>query len=608
MLKNKWRNFKLLNQLVWEYNGWVYIFIILNIILNGVMPFLQILISSQVIAWLLAGVTGETFLQNLLLWIIPISIGMFAQKVIQVILDQDNAEFRLEMGNRVTLKQATKDFDLTVGKEASKLYYKAMLLSDYDQTLFGRVFKEWSTLGSSLVAIALYVGTLAQLELQFLILIALLLIGLTLFKFFQLKISKQVYEDKAKNGKQINYIKSMMGDQRIAKDVRMYQMKDWFDSINGKLYEEFHSTRQPELKIARAEGVFVNVGLLILTGMAYFRSLEQIQAGEIPVSQFVLYVGLITLVTNTMMQLIKIIAQFNQSLEEMNYYYDFMNQTPAFNHEKGMELPDKDEPLTIELRNVSYTYPNNDEATIQNLNLTLKPKEKLAIVGENGAGKTTLIKLILGLLKPDEGDIFINGDSQNAFNIEDYYELFAPVFQDNYLFTYSIKDTVIQGMEYSEEKYQNVLELSGMADIIKGLPDGDETKIVRQVYFDAVTLSGGQMQKLKLAQALYKNAPVLVLDEPTAALDPISEYEVYQDYLKFSEEKISLFISHRLASTRFCDRIIYLNHGTIIEEGTHDELLQDGNGYAKLFETQAYYYREELAIVEDVIIEQGGVI
>lgn len=188
--------------------------------------------------------------------------------------------------------------------------------------------------------------------------------------------------------------------------------------------------------------------------------------------------------------------------------------------------------------------------------------------------------------------------------------MFAPVFQEKYLLTYSIKDTIIQGLPYEEEKYERVLALSGVGQLVDNFSQGDETKIVRAVYNDGVTLSGGQLQKVKLAQALYKDAPVLLLDEPTAALDPIAEHQIYQDYFKFSKNKLSIFISHRLSSTRFCDRILYIKHGEVTEEGTHEDLMQAKKDYYKLYEAQAHYYRnnEEEKEVEEESILTGGVV
>ena len=350
----------------------------------------------------------------------------------------------------------------------------------------------------------------------------------------------------------------------------------------------------------------INIGIIGLAAMSYFRSVQLIVDGAIPVSSFVVYAGSVTLLAQTIIKFVTAVGDLNVSLNETKKYDEFMSQDQMFNHEEGASLPSS--PVEMELKNVTYTYPNNDEPTIDNVSLTIKPYEKLAIVGENGAGKSTLINLISGLFIPDSGEILINGISQRDFNISEYYQLFAPVFQEKFLLTYSVKETIIQGLPFDKEKYKQVLELSGVDSIISNFSKGDETKIVRHVYNDGVTLSGGQLQKVKLAQALYKDEPVLLLDEPTAALDPIAEHQIYQDYFKFSKDKLSVFISHRLFSTRFCDRIIYIKSGTISEVGTHEELMVNEKNYYKLYEAQAYYYKNDEQEQEQEDLATGGVL
>ncbi len=210
----------------------------------------------------------------------------------------------------------------------------------------------------------------------------------------------------------------------------------------------------------------------------------------------------------------------------------------------------------------------------------------------NGAGKTTLIKLITGLYNPTEGEILVGGESINNLNRNDYYDIFSAVFQEQSLFPISIKDNIICALPYDEAAFNLAVLNAGFKKTIDKLQDGADTKLFKEVYDDAVDLSGGETQRLLLARALYKDAPMLILDEPTAALDPIAEREMYEKYSEFSSGKTSIFISHRLASTRFCDRIIYLEDGKIIEEGTHDSLIAARGTYAKLFGVQSQYYKE----------------
>ena len=231
------------------------------------------------------------------------------------------------------------------------------------------------------------------------------------------------------------------------------------------------------------------------------------------------------------------------------------------------------------------------------MDLTIHHGENLAIVGLNGAGKTTLVKLLCGFLDPTEGRVLLNGQDIRQYDRRDYYKLFAAVFQDFSVLSATMAENVAQTRTGIDEARVRVcLEQAGLTEKVRSLPKGLETQVGRDVYEDGIELSGGQTQRLMLARALYKNAPVLVLDEPTAALDPIAEDDIYQKYNEMTKGRTSLFISHRLASTRFCDRILYLKDGRVAEEGTHEQLLKQGGGYAQLFEVQSQYYREGKAV------------
>jgi len=247
----------------------------------------------------------------------------------------------------------------------------------------------------------------------------------------------------------------------------------------------------------------------------------------------------------------------------------------------------------IRLENVSFRYPGADKDTLKNINLTLHPGEKLAVVGLNGAGKTTLIKLICGFLDPTEGRVLLDGKDIRDLNRADYYTMFSAVFQSFSLLAGTIAANVAQDdMDIDMERVKECIEKAGLKTKLESLPDGYETYLNREVYEGAILLSGGETQRLMLARALYKDAPFIVLDEPTAALDPIAESDMYQKYNELTGGRSSIYISHRLASTRFCDRIIMIDHAEICEEGTHDELLKLNEKYADLYEVQSKYYKE----------------
>ena len=294
---------------------------------------------------------------------------------------------------------------------------------------------------------------------------------------------------------------------------------------------------------------------------------------------------------NTIYNFFDSYSGFAWQSENISYTREYEDIPDNTNRGQGEPLPTGE--CEIEFRNVSYTYFKAEEPTIKNLSFTLHKGERLALVGLNGAGKTTLIKLMCGLYDPTEGEILLNGKPVNVYNRDEYYTLFSAVFQDIEKLPVSIAEN-ISATTYEltdKEKLEKCLKQSGLYDKIESLPDKEKTHIVRALYDDAIELSGGQNQKMALAKALYKNAPILLLDEPTAALDPIAEQEMYLQYADFSKGKASVFISHRLASTRFCDRIILLENGSIAEIGTHSELMEKGGKYAELFALQSSYYK-----------------
>lgn len=605
-MKEKTKYIKILLKELYNFKPRIFLSLFLNTIVDAVFPLLQLLLSAFVIQWLIEGIAIQDYLVKLILIIVGIGVVSLGQTYFMLLLEENQNTFRSYMQTKIMKKYVILDYPLLIGKEAQERYNNANELTWNNMTLFGRLPVEIVEFGSSLVGLFLYIRILGQLESFFFLFVGLFIILVAVFKVLQVKLDQKIFQEKAANTQKRRYLRKIYGESRITKDVRLYQMREWLQKIEANVIEEYHKVLKPKVQLTWTESTVLNIGIIGLTALSYFRSVQLIVAGVIPVSSFVIYAGSVTLLAQTIIKFVTAIGDMKVNLNETKQYDTFMSQEQVFNHDDGEMIPH--DSVEIELKNLTYTYPNNEKPTIKDVSITIQPHEKLAVVGENGAGKSTLINLITGLLVPDSGEILINGVSQKDFNISDYYDLFAPVFQEKFLLTYSIKDTVIQGLPYEKEKYERILELSGVDQIVSRFSKGDETKIVRSVYSDGVTLSGGQLQKVKLAQALYKDAPILLLDEPTAALDPIAEHQIYQDYFKFSKDKLSIFISHRLSSTRFCDRILYIKDGKISEEGTHEELMADKKDYYKLYEAQAHYYRNNEEEVAEEKVLTGGVI
>ena len=327
--------------------------------------------------------------------------------------------------------------------------------------------------------------------------------------------------------------------------------------------------------------------------MSIFFLIGGVLKGEMSAAQFVLYFNTVNIFTSGIGKIMTDLATLRKQSLDICTVREFLDYPETFKMEQGIPItPNLNITYQIELQDVSFRYPEAEKNTLSHINLTIRQGEKLAIVGLNGAGKTTLIKLICGFLDPTEGKVLLNNIDIRTYNRRDYYQLFSAVFQDFSVLDVTIAENIAQTDEnINTELMEHCINQAGLTEKIKRLPDGVKTHIGK-VFKDGIDLSGGELQRLMLARALYKNAPIIVLDEPTSALDPIAESEIYNKYSELTNGRMAVYISHRLASTRFCDRIILIAEGSIDEEGTHDELLAHNGHYADLFEIQSKYYRE----------------
>jgi ATP-binding cassette subfamily B protein len=501
---------------------------------------------------------------------------------------------RSEIVARINQKAATTSYPNIQEEKFQKLLAKA-----YDSTCDNisateAVWKTLTDLAANIIGFVFYLVLMSSVQPLLLLVILATTVASYLASSYLNGWEYRHREEEAAYVRQIGYLDRRSGDMTLAKDIRIFGLRSWMEALYAKsmaMYRAFHR---------KAQSVYLWAGItdLVLTflrnAVAYAYLIGLVLRNEISVAEFLLFFSAVEGFTAWVSGILDGFHTLHKQSLDLSTVREFLEYPEPFAFEEGAHIKaEADRSYEIRLENVSFRYPGADKDTLSHIDLTLHPGEKLALVGLNGAGKTTLIKLLCGFLDPTEGRVLLDGKDIRTLNRRDYYTMFSAVFQTFSLLAGTIAANVAQDeVDIDLERVKECVEKAGLRKKMESLKDGYETYLNREVYEDALLLSGGETQRLMLARALYKDAPFILLDEPTAALDPIAESEMYQKYNEMTDGKSSVYISHRLASTRFCDRIILIADAGIAEEGTHEELLQQGGKYAELFEVQSKYYKE----------------
>lgn len=504
-------------------------------------------------------------------------------------------EVRRELIAMLNRKAATTSYPNLFDENYQKLNVKCKDAVTFNSAATEAVWTTLTDLTANLMGFAVYVILLSNLQPVLLVLI----LATTLISYLvSNRASEWGYrhrEEETEYEKQMDYLSDTARDLTAAKDIRIFGLQPWLEELYDQAmdaYTAFHG---------KSQGVYfwAKVVELLLTFLrnciAYVYLIGLVLGNGLDVARFLLYFTAVGGFTAWVTGILGGFHTLHKQSLDISTVRECLEYEEPFQFAGGKPIKAQaGKRYELRLENVSFRYPGAEKATLSHINLILHPREKLAVVGLNGAGKTTLIKLFCGFLDPTEGRVLLDGEDIRTFNRADYYTLFAAVFQTFSLLAGTIATNVAQdNVDMDRERVKECVEKAGLRKKVESLKEGYETLLNREVFEEAVLLSGGETQRLMLARALYKNAPFILLDEPTAALDSIAEAQMYEKYQEMTEGKSSIYISHRLASTRFCDRIILVADGGIAEEGTHEELLQKGGRYAALYEVQSKYYREE---------------
>lgn len=417
---------------------------------------------------------------------------------------------------------------------------------------------------------------------------------------FFTELDKKKFIDKmAPIWRKMTYLESVTKNFDFAKDIRIFSMSGIFSRELNIINDDFNVLNKKHHNRWILCSVSMELVLLMQKTLMYVWLVYNVVQGNYQVSDFVLYVGLVTTFHDAVGYVNWIFSNIRGNCLLINDYRNFLNWEESSKNKTGNENKEiKCDNYIFEFENVSFKYPGQDNYALKNINLKIEDREKLAIVGVNGAGKTTLIKLIMKLYEPTQGRILLNGVDIKEYNREEYFKLFSPVFQNVECFAMSIYQNISFEEEQNTdlEKVRNVLEQSGLKSKIDRYNKDLHTNLLKIFDKEGIDLSGGEKQRLAMARAMYKGGKVIILDEPTAALDALAEDKMYREFDKMIQGQTSIFISHRLGSTRFCDKIAMFDGGEIVEEGTHDELIAKNGKYAYMYEVQSQYYRENQEI------------
>ena len=581
-----------MTKIAWNTRRRVLLFCILSAGLEVLYNLTQLYIAPEI----LTRVEQHAPLSSLLATIGIFTLALFLLTGTRTYI-QSNVMFpRVDVRSAIVGMRARKtnttSYPNTLEPEFIKLRENSAMSCDSNGSATEHIWETLTALLQNVGGFAVYLTILSGISPVLLVVVMLTCLGsfwvsrkVNNWRFAQREQEEKYYARK-------RYIREKAESVELAKDVRIFGLQNWFDDVITKIHNAYLDyLLRVERKLLLADLTEV-VLTMARNGIAYWYLLTMALNENLGVPEFLLYFTAVSTFTTWVMGILQHSIKLHQESLDITQVREFLEYPEPFRFEGGVAIP-KAEHYQLQLENVSFRYPGAEKDTIHDLNLTVHGGERLAIVGLNGAGKTTLVKLLCGLFDPTQGRVLLNGLDVRSFNRREYYRLISAVFQEYSLLDVTVEENIALSEEgIDEERVAACLEQAGLTQAIAALPQGCKTHVGRDVYLDGVLFSGGQTQRLMLARALYKNGSILMLDEPTAALDPIAENDIYMKYNDMTAGKTAIFISHRLASTRFCDRIILLENGNIAEEGTHETLLAQGGEYAKLFEVQSRYYQE----------------
>ncbi len=563
--------------------------------LSVLLPVIQNVLPALIVAMIEQG-----SIRRFLLALAGAGVLFAGAKWLQNSLQQKNLVYaqkcRMEAITRFYRKYATTSYQNVEPHGKQVDFQNAFSALNGDNWGIGQFFRKTPLFVYNLIGLVLYAGFLTAIDVKILLILIAMTVSCLVFERVSYRYQQRSRPEEGACKQDTFLLRNYCCGIENAKDIRLYGIENWFPKRMKQVYDRrirINANIWGRMKLMDISNA---VFLVARDIVAYGLLIRQVLAGQLSVAEFTFFIGIISGFTAWLTEMVTNFSYLRKAAIQQGYLRAYMEMDDCLMQGSGEELAPLSCPPSIEFRDVTFTYPETDRPVLEHLNLTIRPGQKIALVGANGAGKTTLVKLLTGLYRPDSGEILLGGRNIESYSQEEYFDLIGTVFQEPFLMAFSIEENVAccDEQQADHQRVCRCLQRAGLWERIERLPKGVKTPYSKELYEDGESFSGGEAQRLMLDRALYKDAPVMVLDEPTAALDPLAEAQMYAQYNDLTADKTSIFISHRLSSTQFCDRVLYLEGGKIVEDGTHQQLMALGGSYAKMFAYQAYYYQKRL--------------
>ncbi len=588
-LKKFFSNMAFMFRRTWKYAKSKYFLMILDSVKSTVQPFVLLIIPK----YILDELASERRVDVTLRYIAYYAAAVVGFNLISLIISRFGSDQSMKIDHRVAMDQHTRwlhmDYDKFENGRVRDLEARSVSAAE------PRNFAEDKVLGfiSNLIRLGGYTYIIMSLHPIMILFILTVIAANTLIARRSAKLGYEYTTAMTRLSRRFNYIFRTMVDFKVGKDVRINGADSWLKSKFEKESEEYIRDHRAQQRRLLGINTLSDIIGLIQTVVMYGYCGYLAISGGITVGSFTVFLGALTAFTGTFNEFVKRFPALGLLSKYIDDYREFLR---CAEHE-GKELETSDisalpEHCDIEFVNVSFKYPDTDRYVLKNINIKIKAGERLSIVGYNGAGKSTFIKLLCRFYKPTEGKILLGGVDISTYPLPEYRRRLAVVFQDYQLFYMSVRYNIVLNLEEDPERVRKALAESGILEKIEGLENGIDTSYGRILYYHSRDFSGGETQKIACARAYYRDSPIVILDEPTSALDPVAETQLYGRFNEIIGDKTAVYISHRLASVKFCDSIAVFADGELVERGTHAELMKKNGIYADMFTKQAHYYIE----------------